>query len=180
MRHRACSPRLRAIRQATRERRPAMKLKPLVVGAFLASALALSLSAAAAPNGAKLLIHHQQRGCHAWSSNGGPFIVQQSLRLARGGSLTVTNDDLMVQELVKTHGPAVNMQLVKMGSMNMGAKMHMGMAGPYAMAHMGATVKVTFPRVGTYRFRLMDRGDYYTGIKTVGPDNKPTLSVVVS
>jgi hypothetical protein len=97
-----------------------------------------------------------------------------------GGSLTVTNDDLMVQELVKTNGPTVNMQLVKMGGMNMGAKMHMGMAGPYAMAHMGATVRLTFPRAGTYRFRLVDRGDYYTGIKTVGPDNKPTLSVVVS
>jgi hypothetical protein len=174
------NPRLRPNQAGDDRKGPAMKLKPIVLGAFLASALALSLSAVAAPNGAKLLIHHQQRGCHAWSLNGGPFIVQQSLRLARGGSLTVTNDDLMVQELVKTHGPAVNTQLVKMGSMNMGAKMHMGMAGPYAMAHMGATVKVTFPRVGTYRFRLMDRGDYYTGIKTVGPDNKPTLSVVVS
>ena len=157
-----------------------MRLKAIVLGAFLASALALSVSALAAqPKTAALLIHHQVHGCHAWSLNGGPFIVQQSVRLTRGGSLTVTNNDLMVQELVKTSGPAVHMQLTKMG-MGMGATMHMGQAGPYAMAHMGATLKVTFPQAGTYRFKLMDRGDYYKGIKTIGPDNKPTLAVVVS
>ena len=158
-----------------------MKLKSIVLGGFLATALALSLSALAAqPRSATLLIHHQVHGCHAWSLNGGPFIVHQSVRLARGGALTVTNKDLMVQELVKTSGPAVHLKLIKMGNMGVGAKMHMGKAGPYAMAHMGATVKVTFPEVGTYRFRLMDRGDYYAGIRTIGPDNKPTLSVVVS
>lgn len=158
-----------------------MKAKPITLATLTVAALALSLSAfAASPKSAALLIHHQLRGCHSWSLNGGPFIVHQSLRLARGGSLTVTNNDLMVQELVKSSGPAVSMKLVKMGNMKMGAKMQMGKAGPYAMAHMGATVKVTFPRVGTYRFKLMDRGDYYTGIKTIGPDNKPTLTVVVS
>ena len=158
-----------------------MKLKPIALGAFLASALTLSLSAfAASPKSATLLIHHQQHGCHAWSLNGGPFIVHQSVRLASGGTLTVTNNDLMVQELVKTSGPVVSMKLVKTGNMSMGAKMHMGKAGPYAMAHMGAIVKVTFPHAGTYHFGLMDRGDYYPGIKTIGPDNKPTLSVVVS
>jgi hypothetical protein len=158
-----------------------MKLKAVVLGGLLASALALSVSAnAAQPGSAALLIHHQMHGCHAWALNGGPFIVDQSVRLSRGGSLTVTNNDLMVQELVKTSGPAVQMKLIKMGSMAMGATMHMGKAGPYAMAHMGATLKVTFPQPGTYRFRLMDRGDYYKGIKTIGPDNKPTLSVVVA
>jgi len=161
-----------------------MKATTIVFGTTLMAALALSLTAFAAPNGATLLIHHQMRGCHAWSLNGGPFIVHQSLRLARG-TLTVTNNDLMVQELVKTYGPAVRMQLVKqshMGNMPMHMKtqMKMGKAGPYAMAHMGAVLKVTFPQAGTYRFKLMDRGDYYKGIKTIGPDNKPTLTVIVS
>ena len=87
-----------------------MKATTIVFGTTLMAALALSLTAFAAPNGATLLIHHQMRGCHAWSLNGGPFIVHQSLRLARGGTLTVTNNDLMVQELVKTYGPAVRMQ----------------------------------------------------------------------
>jgi hypothetical protein len=145
----------------------------------LAAALAAGASAGA-PTSAKLVIHHQVRGCHSWSLNGGPNIVHQVASLAHGGSLTVTNNDLMVQELVKTSGPTVKMKLVKQGSMNMGAKMHMGKAGPYAMAHMGAMLKVTFSQAGTYHFNLMDRGDYYKGIKTVGPDNKPTLTVKVS
>jgi hypothetical protein len=145
----------------------------------LAAALAAGASAGA-PTSATLVIHHQVRGCHAWSLNGGPNIVHQVASLAHGGSLTVTNNDLMVQELVKTSGPAVKVKLVKQGSMNMGAKMHMGKAGPYAMAHMGAMLKVTFSQAGTYHFNLMDRGDYSKGIKTVGPDNKPTLTVKVS
>ena len=158
-----------------------MKAKTILFGASLLGALALSLGAfAAAPTSASLVIHHQMRGCHAWSLNGGPFIVHQSLRLARGGALTLTNNDLMVQELVKVSGPAVSQKLVKMGNMQMGAKMHMGRAGPYAMAHMGATLRVTFPSAGSYQFRLMDRGDYYPNIKTIGPDNKPTLTVTVT
>ena len=158
-----------------------MNAKPVVLGALAAAALTLSVSAfAAVPKSATLVIHHQVRGCHAWSLNGGPFIVRQSLSLARGGWLLVTNNDLMVQELVKTSGPAVTMKLVKMGDMNTGAKMHMGKAGPNAMAHMGATVMVTFTHAGSYRFNLVDRGDYYPGIKTTGPDNKPTLTVRVS
>ena len=162
-----------------------MKAKAFAVMAAVAAALAISVGGvAAASQSATLVIHHQVRGCHAWSLNGGPFIVHQSLRLARGGTLTVTNNDLMVQELVKTYGPAVRMQLVKqshMGNMPMHMKtqMKMGKAGPYAMAHMGAVLKVTFPQAGTYRFKLMDRGDYYKGIKTIGPDNKPTLTVIV-
>jgi hypothetical protein len=158
-----------------------MRTKPIALAALVAAALVLSLSAfAASPKSDALLIHHQVRGCHAWSLNGGPFIVHQSLHLAHGGSLTVTNNDLMVQELVKTSGPAVHRKLVQMGNMMIGAKMQMGKAGPYAMAHMGATLKVTFPHAGTYRFKLVDRGDYYKNIKTIGPDNKPTLIVVVS
>jgi hypothetical protein len=158
-----------------------MKTKTSILGVVGVLALAMSLGAyAASPRSAALLIHHQQRGCHAWSLNGGPFIVQQSLRLARGGGLTVTNNDLMVQELVKTSGPAVSMKIVKMGAMGMSAKMQMGKAGPYAMAHMGATLKVTFPSAGVYHFRLVDRGDYFPNIKTIGPDNKPTLTVTVA
>ena len=158
-----------------------MKAKTVLLGASLLGALVFSLGAfAASPRNAALVIHHQVRGCHAWSLNGGPFIVHQSLRLARGGALTLTNNDLMVQELVKVSGPAVSQKLVQMGNVQMGAKMHMGRAGPYAMAHMGATLRVTFPSAGSYQFRLMDRGDYYPNIKTIGPDNKPTLTVIVS
>ena len=47
------------------------------------------------------------------------------------------------------------------------------------MAHMGAQLRVTFPTSGVYNFKLVDRGDYYKNIKTIGPDNEPTLTVRV-
>jgi hypothetical protein len=128
-----------------------------------------------------LLINHFTRGCHNWSLNGGPYTPAQATTLARGGSLVITNDDLMVQDLVQTAGPAVTMKLLRqshMGSMRMPMPMG-GKATPYAMAHMEAQLQVTFPQAGVYRFKLVDRGDYFEGIKTVGPDNKPVLTVTV-
>ena len=148
---------------------------------FLLLALGAA-SAVAAPPTASLQINHFVRGCHSWSLNGGAYHVNQVVHLARGGSLRVTNDDLMVQDLVETSGPHVQMALVRqshMGSMRMTMPME-GQPSPYAMAHMGAQVIVTFPTVGTYHFRLIDRGDYVANIRTVGPDNKPTLTVIVS
>ena len=147
----------------------------------LAAVFAVSVSAAA-PKTAALQINHFVHGCHSWSLNGGPYTVRQVVKLARGGSLLVTNNDLMVQDLVKTRGPSVQMKLVRQSNMG---KMHMtmpmnGKPSPYALTHMGAQLKVTFPAAGTYRFKLIDRGDYVDGIKTVGPDNEPTLTVTVS
>jgi hypothetical protein len=144
--------------------------------------LVLAAGSAAAPQTASLQINHFVRGCHSWSLNGGPYRVNQTLILARGGSLVVTNNDLMVQDLIKTKGPAVRMALIRQSHMG---KMHMtmpmeGKPSPYAMQHMGAQLKVIFPGAGTYHFRLVDRGDYFDNIKTTGPDNKPTLTVTVS
>lgn len=159
----------------------AMKSRPtfaVFAGALAALVLAAVASAAAAPK-ASLLIRHQVRGCHTWSLNGGPFKASQSVSLRVGATVTITNNDLMAQELVKTSGPAAQMKLVKQGTRSMGMTMHMGKAGRYTMAHMGAVLRVTFPRAGTYTFKLVDRGDYME-VKTVGPDNKPTLKVVVS
>lgn len=65
-----------------------------------------------------------------------------------------------------------------MGSMRMTMPME-GKPSPYAMAHMGAQVMVAFLTAGTYHFRLIDRGDYGANIQTLGPDNKPTLTVIV-
>ena len=161
-----------------------MKLKAITIpGTVAIAALAFSIGAfAAPPRNASLQINHFVRGCHNWSLNGGRYRVQQVVNLPRGGTLLVTNDDLMVQDLVKTSGPAVHMALVRqshMGNMHMTMRMN-GKASPYAMAHMGAQVRVTFTLSGSYHFRLIDRGDYFKNIKTVGPDNKPTLFVQVS
>jgi hypothetical protein len=144
--------------------------------------MAASGASAAPPTSSTLLISHVKHGCHHWSLNGGPYTVNQTAHLVRGGSLVLTNNDLMVQDLVKTSGPAVKMQLIRqshMGTMHMTMPMN-GKASPYAMAHMGAQLKVTFPTAGTYHFKLVDRGDYFDGIKTIGPDNKPQLVVTVA
>jgi len=156
------------------------RLAPLLIG--LAVALVSAAAGSAAPKSASLQINHFKRGCHNWALNGGAYHVHQFVRLAPGGTLLVTNDDLMVQDLVKTSGPAVHMQLVRqshMGKMHMTMPMN-GKASPYAMAHMGAQVEVTFPSAGHYRFKLVDRGDYFDGIATIGEDNKPTLTVTIS
>ena len=129
---------------------------------------------------AALVVRHQTRGCHAWSLNGGPYAAKQLVRLGRGGWMTVTNSDLMAQELVQTSGPVVRMKLVQ--NSHMGGSVPMGMmgpAGPYTMAHMGAKLRVTFPKAGVYRFHLVDRGDFVE-VKTVGEDLTLTLKVVVT
>ena len=154
-----------------------------LTGALLALSVfsLMAASAVAAPPSASLQISHFVRSCHSWSLNGGPYHVRQSVHLSRGGSLRITNDDLMVQDLAETSGPHVRMALVRqshMGSMRMTMPME-GKPSPYAMGHMGAQVIVTFPTAGTYRFRLIDRGDYMANIRTVGPDNMPTLTVIV-
>jgi hypothetical protein len=153
-----------------------------VLAVATVAAVSLTASSAAAPTTGSLLINHFTRGCHNWSLNGGPYTLNQATALARGGSLLVTNDDLMVQDMVQTSGPAVGMRLVRqshMGTMRIAMPMN-GKATPYAMAHMGAQLKVTFPTAGTYHFKLVDRGDYFNNIKTIGQDNKPTLTVTVS
>lgn len=163
----------------SRRSRPALILV-LALGAALATSALASAGTRAPAKKAALVIRHQVRGCHAWSLNGGPFVATQKLQLARGGFLTLTNNDLMSQELVQQSGPNVFEKLIapfgtSMVMMKMGEK-----PGPYALNHTGATVRVTFTKAGVYHFKLVDRGDYFKNIKTIGPDNKPTLTVVVS
>jgi plastocyanin len=122
-----------------------------------------SAGTAKSPQSAKVLIKHQMRGCHAWSVNSGAFGVSRSARLATGGSVTFTDNDIMPHKLILTSGPAV--KLVGKASMN----------------HMGASVKVVFTRAGTYRFTTKF-GEEYKGItmKTIGEDNVLHLTVTVS
>jgi hypothetical protein len=124
--------------------------RALVLFAVAIAGAVFAARAAAAPTTGSLLISHFTRGCHNWSLNGGPYTPNQHTTLARGGSLLITNDDLMVQDLVQTSGPAAQMRLVRqshMGSMRMAMPMN-GQASPYAMAHMGAQLRVTFPQAG--------------------------------
>jgi hypothetical protein len=53
------------------------------------------------------------------------------------------------------------------------------LTGNPAMSHMGASVKLVFPKAGVYVFGTKAGGDYVKGIKTVGPDNVLSLKVIV-
>src|SRR5262249_53226321 len=140
-----------------------------MLGATLAAALlAVFATAATAPGQASLLIRHQLRGCHTWSLNGGAFKASQSVALRRGGTLRVTNNDVMPHALVKTAGPTV--KYVNLTTGNTGMGMH-GSAAPGAMTHMGASTKVIFSTVGVYRFVTKTGQDYMAGMKTIGEDN---------
>ena len=145
--------------------------------AIAASAALLPAAAGAAGSSANLTIRHQVKGCHEWSLNGGSYGVKQTVKLARGGSLTIVDNDMMPHRLYKLSGPAVKTKLVKVGSLTMGE-----MKAPYAtglMPHMGASLKVTFTKAGTYTFRTKSLEDYMP-IKTVGEDNVLRVTVVVS
>ena len=131
-----------------------------------AAAVPAVAASRAIPRSGALVIHHQLRGCHAWSYDNGPFRAAQSVTIARGGSLTITDADVMSHTLIETSGPAVRMSGGAMGNMGM-------------MGRKSAVMKVSFTRAGTYRFRTHAGEDYMSGVKTIGPDNVLKLTVVV-
>jgi len=153
-----------------------MKVKLMLVAIAALSGVVAVTASAAAPASHAILIRHQLRGCHAWSVDGSAFKATQSLVVRRDGTITVTNDDVMPHQLVKTSGAAVTFTAVKT-PMGMGLK---GTFAPSLLAHMGATVKVTFTRPGVYRFTTKAGEDYMKGMKTIGEDNVLRLVVTVS
>jgi len=131
--------------------------------ALLASLAAGGFAATTkAPKSSTIMIRHQTRGCHSWSVNGGAFKATQRTTLARCGTITFMNMDVMPHKLVKTSGPAIHF------------------AGKPNMNHMNASVKVTFSKAGTYKLTTKPGEDYMKGMKTIGEDNVLRLSVKVS
>lgn len=99
------------------------------------------------------------------------------MTLSRGGTLSITDNDMMPHQLIKLSGPAMSERLVKPGAPSMGK-----MKAPYAaglMPHMGAQMNVTFTKPGTYKLRTKSLEDYMP-IKTVGEDNVLRVTVLVS
>lgn len=99
--------------------------------------------------------------------NKSPFRAAQSLQLARRGTITFTNNDVMPHRLIELSGPRVVMR-------NGDSKAAAGM-----MSHMGATTAIRLATPGVYRFRTRAGEDYMAGVKTVGEDNVLTLTVTV-
>ena len=143
--------------------------RTVLLTALGAAVLAIALPASAAPGGASLVIRHQVRGCHSWSLNGGAWKATQHIRLARGGSLVVTNNDVMFHKVVKVSGPAVVFKLLKTGSAMKGT-VKLPWA-PGLMGRPGATLKVTFPKAGVYRLMTKFGEDYMPMGATLGEDN---------
>lgn len=131
--------------------------------AALVGATVLVATSAAGTSSASVLIRHQAHGCHAWSVNGGAFHASQTVHLTRGGTLTIVNNDVMPQVLLEKTGPKVHE------------------TGNATLNKLGASVKVTFAKAGTYHFATK-AGEDYPGVKapTVGEDNNLTLTVIVS
>jgi len=147
----------------------------LLAGAAAVLAGAAVAAPVSAPAHASILIRHQLRGCHTWSVNGGRFAASQKVVLARGGTITITNNDMMAHKLVELSGPAVLIRNLKTPGMGMN-----GHEGPGTMGHMGARTRATFPTAGTYRFTTKAGEDYMAGMKTIGEDNVLRLTVKVS
>jgi hypothetical protein len=123
-----------------------------------------------------LTIVHQTRGCHAWSLDHGANRVSETIRLAPGGSIVVTNDDVMPHLLVKTGGPAVAYKRVSAGAPMRLLRVY----PPEMLARMGASSSITFPRPGVYRFTTKPGDAQMPDLPTVGPDNVLRLTVRVS
>ena len=143
--------------------------------ALLVSAGALASGASAAGSGSTLVIRHQLHGCHSWSANGDAYKATQAIKLHRGASLSVTNNDVMPHKLIETSGPAVMFTRGKTGT-GMGLK---GTFAPAMLPRMGSSSKVTFTKAGVYKFTTKAGEDYMTGVKTVGEDNVLRLTVTV-
>jgi plastocyanin len=122
-----------------------------------------SQGAAKAPAKSTITIRHQLKGCHTWSANGGAYRATQQTTLARGGTITFVDNDVMPHKLVQKSGPAVRYH------------------GSPAMRHMSATVRVTFGKAGVYKFTTKPGEDYPgMAMKTVGEDNVLRLTVKVA
>jgi plastocyanin len=164
---RGCGPGARlasfaASRQARAKESTMKRLTPLVIGAILAAVLAAgALGSASAPRTVSITIRHQVAHCHTWSA-GGAWRASLAVKVARGGTIHFTNNDMMPHKLVKVSGPAVKF------------------AGKPNMNHMGATVSVRFAKAGVYTFTTKPGEDYMAGMKTTGEDNVLRLKVKVS
>ena len=115
-----------------------------------------------APSMAALTISHVTNGCHAFFING-QSTASATVQIAQGGTMTITNNDVMPHLLKLTSGPNP-----KVSAPNMNRP--------------GAASTVKFNRPGTYSFITKAGEDYPSaaGIQTVGPDNQLKLTVVVS
>jgi len=114
------------------------------------------------PAGARLMIVHLQKGCHTWS-NGARQAETMFLKLRPGGTLTVSNVDVDMHQLVQLGGPKVSLP------------------GPLMM---GVARLIHFGKPGVYRFKTkvveVEGMDQAMNVETTGPDHVLKLTVLVA
>jgi len=147
--------------------------------ALVALGIAVAVPARAAPaaTSASIVIRHQVKGCHTWSLNRGPYRAMLETRVARGGSITITNNDPMVHKLIQLSGQPVAIQHTADHHMTRMGLKHI--TGRGVMNHMEASIRVTFLKAGIHRFTTEDLGDYFD-LNSTGGHNHLMLVVRVS
>jgi plastocyanin len=139
-----------------------MKRFALAVSFAVALALTVVFTAAAtAPKHATVLIRHQVAHCHSWAFDHGKFAAAVKGTVAKGATITFTNNDVMPHKLFLKSGPTPTFK------------------GSPLLNKIGASVVVSFPRAGTYVFGTKVGEDYMKGVKTTGEDNVLTLKITV-
>lgn len=132
------------------------------LGAGSAAAAQKPAARAINPAGARLMIVHVQKGCHLWS-NGARQAATLSLKLRPGGTLTVSNVDVDMHQLVQLGGPKVSLP------------------GPLMM---GVARAIHFSRPGVYRFQTkvvqVEGMGEMMNVETTGPDHVLRLTVLVA
>jgi hypothetical protein len=138
------------------------RIRRLVAVLAACGAALLVSSASAHGTAATLTIRHQMNGCHSWAFNGSAYKATQSIKLTRGATLIVKNNDVMPHKLVRTSGPAVQIRAA-------------------AMSRMGAVARVQLTKAGVYRFKTKPGEDYSwaSHMETKGEDNVLRLTVTV-
>src|SRR2546421_7285122 len=131
-----------------------MKLAVTLILSLVVAGSALASSS----SNTTLTIRHQMRGCHSWSFDGKTWRASQSATIARGGVLTIVDNDVMPHTLMQVRGPKA-------------------LVTGTAMKHMGAQAHVVFTAKGTYVFTTKVGEDYTKGVVTMGEDNVLRLVV---
>ncbi|MGZ8695536.1 MAG: hypothetical protein ACXWYS_08875 [Gaiellaceae bacterium] len=137
-----------------------MRRFTLVLLAALALVAAPGAAVVAASPTLRATIIHTLRGCHVWSIAGKPPAPAATVTVKRGTRLAIRLSCPMDFDIAKVRGPALAL-------------------GP-ARVYAGTTRTIVFRRPGTFRLRARNvQSSEQVGLQTLGPDNVPTLTVVV-
>lgn len=137
-----------------------MKKQLVICGIAVAAAALVGSNAYGSPTtkNASLKIIHVEKGCHVFSGSMGKA-ARMSLSIARGGFVTIRNQDIDGHKLVQVAGPAkLKLPALKMNDV---AKLTFKKAGRYTFA--------------TKTFELKGMPE----METMGEDNMLRLVVVV-